>query len=274
MIEVHIVAADTQYKAFSYQTATTFSQNDANDGTFAAGNGELILIKQRNTGTNTVELHFARRGDDFKKCYLQTGTAFSCAEAQDGHFRLSDGYLYFIKVRNCHSNMVEIYRAKGLDTAPHPSLEAPFKSREGPFITDFHCADDSNGIWDIHAKFKKKLEFDLCLIKTANTDTHKVEYHVSEIKQSSCRRVFDHATPFWFETNGTYHLGRKRVVYFVKLRNSGSGKIEVMVGGTEPDNVRYFETCLGPEEANNGLFLIESAWGPEGWLEYWVDHFI
>ena len=132
------------------------------------------------------------------------------AETGNGWFQMVGSDLVFIKTRNTGSGKVEVHSAtasSGYSAGQHS-------------VTWFSSGDADNGAFHMVGP-------DLFFVKTANTGSGKVEVH-SATSGSGYGSGQHNVT--WF-TPGDAGTGRFHMagpdLFFVKTRNTGSGKVEV-----------------------------------------------
>jgi len=242
------------YQRRVFAAGTVFSPEDNGVWTFADFNGDgsqdLVYIKTKNTGTGKVEVHGARNESLFQEHSLATGTVFG-TEDQGTWLMLDwtgDGKadLVYIKTRNTGTNSVEVHIA---DAA---SQYQNFVLQTG---TCFGCED--NGVWTMSRKG------DLVYVKTRNCESSKIEYHVAS-KASNYQQFTQHvATDFSVEDNGTWCVsptcsGDFADLYYIKTRNTGSGKVEVhAVSASSGWKSRMVDvaTSFAPEESGRWLMV-------------------
>ncbi|KAF4336986.1 FG-GAP repeat [Fusarium beomiforme] len=235
-------------------TGTAFNLEDNGVWTIADvdGNGtqDLVYIKTRNTGTNKIEVHAVSRESGYQKFIIQTGTVFGIED--NGTWLMQDytgdgkADLVYIKTRNTGTGKVEVHVA---DAA---SRYQRFVLQTG---TVFNLED--NGVWTMSPKG------DLVYIKTRNTGTGKIEYHVASKEsryQSFTKQV---GTDFAVEDNGTWCLaprissGQFADLYYIKTRNTGTNMVEVHAVSAQNDfKTRLVDTGTGFNLENNGTWLM------------------
>ncbi|KAA8569019.1 hypothetical protein EYC84_000692 [Monilinia fructicola] len=88
--EVFVAPAASNYQTRLLSTGTTFTVE--NNGFWQLGaysaNGDLIYIKDVNTGTGTTEVHIASRASDYQIRLLDVGSTFT--QEQNGFWQLID----------------------------------------------------------------------------------------------------------------------------------------------------------------------------------------
>jgi len=93
-VEVHIADPATNYTTWKMHAATVFSSGDWTNGVFSmhnvysGGDGDLVFIKTRSTGTGTVELFVASGGGGYGSLNLATPTAYSVGDGGNGWWDL------------------------------------------------------------------------------------------------------------------------------------------------------------------------------------------
>jgi len=117
--EVFVASAASSYQTRLLSTGTTFTVE--NNGFWQLGdysaNGDLIYIKDNNTGTGTTEVHIASKASGYQTRLLDVGSTFT--EEQNGPWLLidfnGDGVLdlTYIKYQNTGSGTVEVHVASG-----------------------------------------------------------------------------------------------------------------------------------------------------------------
>ena len=112
-IEVHSMIAAGAYQYFDLQCVSIFSEVDAGNGSFTIDNGDLYLIKTRNTGSGVVEVHAASHRDKFASYSYHGTTPFTYDDAANGYFILRGGDLYYIRCNNTASGKTELYISDG-----------------------------------------------------------------------------------------------------------------------------------------------------------------
>jgi len=89
-VELHVKSAASGYRTSIIATGTGFSTADASNGFFSMANidgdgrPDLVFIKTRNMGTNTVELHAKSAASGYRTSIIATGTGFSLGDAYNG----------------------------------------------------------------------------------------------------------------------------------------------------------------------------------------------
>jgi hypothetical protein len=164
------------------------------------------------------------------------------------------GDLGFIKLYNTGSGTVEVH---------WDSLVNGSYRRSGDFTSDFSPADAANGIWQLFGSTNGAPE--LGFIKLYNTGSGTVEVHWDTLQGGTYRRAGDFTSDFspadaangqwdlFSATNGVPVLG------FVKVRNDGSGTVEVhwdtLQGGTYK-RAGDFTSDFSPGDAGNGIWQL------------------
>jgi len=78
--EIHVLAADKTYQAFSTQTKTAQHETDDNWDFGIAANRDVFAIKKNGTDSKTTELHILSADSGYQKFALQTKTALHEAD--------------------------------------------------------------------------------------------------------------------------------------------------------------------------------------------------
>ena len=92
---------------------------------------------------------------------------------------------------------------------------------------------ENDGVWTM-ADYTGDGKPDLIFIKTANTDTKKVEVHIASASSEYAYRILETGTTFAQESNGTWMVadytgdGKPDLIY-IKTKDTGTGKVEVHV---------------------------------------------
>jgi hypothetical protein len=208
--------------------STAFSPEDNGVWTFADlngdGNQDLVYIKRENTGTGKIEVHGASNESLFQEHTVSISTAFPVEDRGTClmHDWTGDGKadLIYIKLRNTGTKMVEIHVA---------TADSGYQSFAMQTGTCFECEEndhEDDGVWNLSRIG------DLVYVKTRNCGSNKIEYHVAS-KASNYQQFTRHSpTDFDVEDNGTWCIAPARSgdfddLYYIKTRNTGSGKVEV-----------------------------------------------
>ena len=229
-IEVHGASNESLFSKEISPITTAFSIEDQ-DGTWVMqdwtgdGKADLIYIKTRNTGTNSVEIHVATAESGYRKFARQVGTCFACED--DGVWDVSSkGDLVYIKTRNCGSSKIEYHVA---------SKASNYRQFTQHVATAFDVED--NGTWCLAPTCSGDFA-DLYYIKSRNTRSRKVEVQAASAGSGWKSRLVDITTSFEPEDSGRWlmvdlsHQGRPDLVY-IKTSSCESGKVEVHVVGSK-----------------------------------------
>jgi phosphatidylserine/phosphatidylglycerophosphate/cardiolipin synthase-like enzyme len=147
-------------------------------GSFVSGNNAptAALIKVRNTGSGSVEVHWdTLQGDSFTRT-RDYPSDFSTADAANGSWQLFGNLngapeLGFIKVRNTGSGNVEVH----WDT-----LQGNSYKRAHDYTTDFSTADADNGSWQLFGNIDGTPE--LGLVQVSNTTATQVHWDTLQMR--------------------------------------------------------------------------------------------
>jgi hypothetical protein len=239
-VEVHIASAASDYQQRVLEAMSDFNVADHGNGTWqvwgphANGWPTLYFIKTANTDSGTIEVHWDAF-DPSTHRYIRNGdlpTLYNQGDGANGTWQVcstSDGApadLFFIKTLNTPGGWVEVHAA---------SADSHYKQRILDVVSDFSVADRENGIWQLGAPYVNGWPT-LYFIKTANTDSGKIEVHWGTYNPSAnaYRRVDD--VPTWF-TRSDGALGAWQlltsigvplpVFFFVQDQGTASGRVEV-----------------------------------------------
>ncbi|KAI9668432.1 MAG: hypothetical protein M1831_001186 [Alyxoria varia] len=251
------ILGDVAYQDSIVATSSVFNTEENGVWTLAdfTGDGtpDLIYIKTGNTDTGRIEIHGSPSDSQFQEHTLATGTAFGIeVEEHDGTWLMCDytgdgkADLVYIKTRNTDTGKVEVHVA---DAA---SGYQTFVLHTGTCFEP-----DENGIWTMSAKA------DLVYIKTRNTASGNVEYHVSS-KASNYQAFTQHEWSNFaaLEDDGTWCLapythGDFADLYYIKTRNTGTGMVEVhAVSAKSQLKTRLMDVATGFALENNGYWLM------------------
>ena len=158
--------------------------------------------------------------------------------------------LVFIKTNNTPSGHVEVHVASGASN---------YQTRIFEGVTTF--ANESDGTW-LMADYDKDHIPDLVFIKTNNTPTGHVEVHVASGASNYQTRIFEGATTFANETDGTWTMANYDKdhipdLVFIKTNNTPSGNVEVHVAsGSSKYQKRIFEADTTFVNENDGTWLM------------------
>ncbi len=231
----------------------------------AVGLTDLDFIKTANTGSGSVEVHWAtassgyqQRGGDFISDFGLPGPS----EGVWDLFGSANGApeLGFIKTANTGTGTVE----------PHwDALTGGSYTRAGDFGSDFSAADTANGVWQLFGGGNGSPP-ELGLIKTANTGTGTIEVHWDMLQSGGYKRAGDFASDFSTAdaANGTWQLfgtaNGAPELGFIKTGKTGTGMIEVhwdTLQGSSYKRAGDFTSDFSEADAGNGIWKL---FGPVG----------
>lgn len=117
--ELFVASGASNYQTRLISTETTFTVENNGFWYLApySANGDLIYIKDVNTGTGTTEVHVASRASGYQTRLLDVGSTFT--QEQNGVWQLidynGDGKLdlTYIKYQNTGTGTVEVHVASG-----------------------------------------------------------------------------------------------------------------------------------------------------------------
>jgi len=242
-VEAFTATASSGYQS-GISSATRFSPGDANNGWFGLlPSTDLYFVKTKNTGSGRVEVHTATAGSNFQSG-VSTTSRFSPGDSDNGWFGLLPNRdLYFVKTKNTGSGKVEVHTA---------TAASGYTSGISTAAPRFSPADANNG-W-----FGLLPNNDLYFVKTKNTGSGRVEAFTATAA-SGYRSGVSSATRFSpaDADNGWFRMLPNNDVYFVKTKNTGSGKVEVHTV-TSASSYQAGISSAAPRfssaDANNGWF--------------------
>ena len=243
VVEVHNAVADDSYATSKVHAVTPIQVNDAPNGTWVVESKDVYFIKAANTGTSSIEVHRLSSGSTYSAFDLHQPSGFSAGEASNGIFTIDNGDLYFIKTKNTGTGFIEVQMA---------GHQKSFAKIEHHATSTFPCGDASNGYLTVRGG-------DLYLIKTRDTGSGKVEVYIADGDKDYKNRK-QHLT--WFSTsddkNGTWDIGTKGDLYFVKTKNPGSGRVEVHVATADSSYqaVSHYASVFGAADGLNGSWCV------------------
>jgi hypothetical protein len=215
---------------------------------------DLIYIKYGNTGTKSVEVHVASASSNYQTRIYESGSTF--AEETDGTWTLTDFDgdkkldLCFIKTQNTPSGNVEVHVA---------SASSGYQTRIYESATTF--TSETDGVWKL-IDWDGDAKPDLAFIKTTNTPSGNVEVHVASASSGYQTRIFESATTFVSETDGSWTLsdydgdGRPDLI-FIKTTNTGTKSVEVHVAsGSSSYQTRVWESGSTFAEETDGSWRV------------------
>lgn len=266
------------YRQFIRQTGTPLALGEDANGDFTvakiANNGfsDLVFIKRRNTGTNTIEVQVLSGASNYQTFITQTGTPLGAGEDGNGDFFMADvdgdgkPDLVFVKRRNTGSGKIEVHVLSGA------SNYQQFIVQTGTALAQTEDANGSFYLADVTGDGKA----DLVFIKRRSTGTGTIEIHV--LSQNSNFQAFVHqsGTPLSLaeDHNGDFLLADidrsgKADLVFLKRRNTGTGTIEVHVISAASGFANFFVqtgSTLTQGEDANGSFAVGDVVA-DGWTD-------
>lgn len=176
-VEVHIASGASRYQTRTQEVVTVFSNENNGIWKLYDYNGDgildLVYIKTRNTGTNTVEVHVASGAgaSPYNQLLLQTGTTFGLEN--NGFWSLAPyssptaADLVYIKDASTGTGTVEVHVA---------SASSGYQTRIFEGGSTFGA--EANGVWSM-IDYNRDAVLDLAYIKIESTGTGTVEVHVA-----------------------------------------------------------------------------------------------
>jgi surface antigen len=210
------------------------------------GSRDLFFAKTRNTGSGHVELHSATPGSGFQSGQHSV-TWFSPGDADNGWFQEVGADLFLVKTKHPGSGHVEVHSA---------TASSGYQSAGQHSVTWFSPGDADNGWFQMVGR-------DLYFIKTRNTGSGHVEVHSATA--ASGYQSGQHIVT-WFSpgdaNNGWFQMAGQDL-FFVKTKNTGSGRVEVHSAtlASGYGSGEHTVTWLSPSDANNGWFQVAGTKG-------------
>jgi hypothetical protein len=239
-VEAFRMSRSLGYGRLETALPTRFSSVDSDNCWFGMHrNGNIYCVKARNTPSGRAEVFTATHASQYvTPIFGDSASRFAVDSAGDGRFGiLPNGDLYFIKTRNTGTGTIEVHTALSPTFAHGLSIGTRFSALEA-----------ANGL------FGMLPNNDLYFIKTKNTAAGKVEAFSASSGSWYQNGI---ASPTRFTVaeaeSGVLGMLSNGDVYFVKLRNTVSGMVEVSTA-TRASNYTsgnplarcYFTTAEGP----------------------------
>jgi len=239
-IEVHN-AAPTGYMSGPVHSTTRFIWVDQDKGVWQMVGPDLWFIKTT-TDNGMVEVHSATAASGYYGGVSYATYLNGAVDASKGVYRMSGNTVFFVKLGDTGSGMVELHAA---------TAASNYQSGQHS-VTRFSPADRYNGVWQM-------VGGDLWFIKTRNTSSGRVEIHIATAA-SGYQSGPDVVT--WFspadQDNGSWQiLGHD--LYFVKTHSTPGDMVEVH---SMTESSGYWEgmhttTYLnGAVDGNNGWWWV------------------
>jgi len=242
-IEVRVASPDDQYSAVKRQYNSGYGREDGRNGDFTIDNGSLYLVKTRNTGSSTIEIHATTESSAYKTFSLHAKTSISLSDADNGVWTVDGGDLYFIKTRNTGSKYIEVHRVS-------PQNWGAFTLQ---VATSIPQSQGHDGTWVMYRG-------DLYFIKYRNTGGNNVEIHLLSGSQNYGGQPNVYTT--WFETrdgdNGTWDIGANGDLYFIKTYSTGSGNAEVHIASSASRyrTVAHYASVFSEGDGPDGVWCV------------------
>lgn len=240
--EVHIAENSSSYSIPTGHNVAAYQPDEWKNGKFDIDGGDLYFIKLRTTGTGVVEIHRTTATSGYRDFDLHSGTAFSLVDVENGIWTVDDEDLYLIKTKNVASGKIEVHRAG------HTNYKA-FDIHE---TTSLPQSEAGNGTWVV---FGQNLYF----IKYRNTSSQNVEIH---LLRGGDGYQHDTVSQTWFNVadgdNGIWDIGPDRDLYFIKTRNTGSGRAEVHIATAASlyQEVYHYASWISQTDGPNGTWCV------------------
>jgi FG-GAP-like repeat len=239
-IEVHVQSAASGFRQRIVTSSTAFLAAEDSFGNFAMadidldGRPDLVFIKQRVTGTASVEVHAASAASGFQQFIMHSASSFTEIEDTSGDFRMADVNLdrrpdlVFIKRRATPTGKIEVHAASGA---------TGFQQRIIATGSALLSAEDGLGSFAM-TDVDRDGRPDLVYFKQPTTASGKVEVHVLSAA-SGFQQFLQHAVSALPAIEGGFgdfalanFNGDLRLdLVFIKRRKTPTGVVEVHVLG-------------------------------------------
>jgi surface antigen len=220
---------------------------------------DLAFVKWAPTGSGRIEVHTATTASRYAQFGIHAATPIAAGDT-NGVFDMADvngdgrADLVYIKRRNTGSGRIEVHWA---------NAATGYGSYGGNLATVLSAADDPNGAFEL-ADMNGDRRADLVFTKTRNTGSGRVELHWADAASGYARFGAHQATAFSTADagNGYFHPADMNAdgrvdLGFVKIRNTGSGRIEVHWANAATGYGAFgghHATALSGGERTNGWF--------------------
>jgi surface antigen len=220
---------------------------------------DLAFVKWAPTGSGRIEVHTATAASSYAGFGIHAATPIAAGDT-NGVFDMADvngdgrADLVYIKRRSTGSGRIEIHWVNAGDG---------YRSFGGNLATVFSAAEDPNGPFEM-ADMNGDGRADLVFTKTRNTGSGRVELHWADAAGGYGRFGAHLVTAFSPADagNGYFHPADMNAdghvdLAFVKIRNTGSGRIEVHWADAATGYGTFgghLATALSGGERTNGWF--------------------
>jgi surface antigen len=220
---------------------------------------DLAFVKWAPTGSGRIEVHTATAASRYASFGVHAATPIAAGDT-NGVFDMADvnadgrADLVYIKRRNTGSGRIELHWV---------NAATGYRSWGGNLATVFSAADDANGAFEL-ADMNGDRRADLVFTKTRNTGSGRVELHWADAASGYVRFGANLVTVFSPADagNGYFHPADMNAdgrvdLAFVKIRNTGSGRIEVHWANAATGYGTFgghYATALSGAERSNGWF--------------------
>lgn len=257
-VEVYSATPSSRYGSGT-SFVTSFNQNLTDDGVFQVNGGQLWYIKLRNTNSGRIEVYSSSIASGFK-AVQGWATYFPESEALNGKFQIFASELWFVKLRNTDTGMIEMHSAKASDNYLNFNSGIHRPTHFGLELAD-------KGEWRVNGR-------DLWLIQFHNTPSGKVEIHSANCGSIDCSRFSDqnfgeHEVTYFDpvdEDNGFWNVStdttRNHYLTFIKTKNAQSGQVEAHLaskdkGYTNFNDNHHIRTYFPALDGENGLWFTD-----------------
>lgn len=224
---------------------------------------DLAFVKWAPTGSGRIEVHTATAASGYAGFGVHAATPIGAGDT-NGVFDMADvnadgrSDLVYIKRRNTGSGRIEVHWV---------NAASGYSSFGGNIATVFSAADDPNGSFEM-ADMNGDGRADLVFTKTRNTGSGRIELHWADAASGYGRFGANLATAFSLADagNGYFHPADMNAdgrvdLAFVKIRNTGSGRIEVhwanAAGGYGSFGGNFATALSGAERANGSFETVD-----------------
>ncbi|KAK4452633.1 hypothetical protein QBC34DRAFT_293246 [Podospora aff. communis PSN243] len=240
-VEVHIASPTDGYSKPAGHHVSGYSLADRNNGDFVVGPEGLYFVKTRNAQSGKIEAHRTTAASGYRDFDIHAVTVFELRDTDNGTWTFDNGNLYLVKTQRCESGLIELHRANG----------GSFNAFSLHAAVPIPVSEAGNGEWDV---FGDELYF----VKYRNTQGGNVE--VWKVSGSGLQTVTRWTT--WFNTadgvQGSWRIGKGGDLYFIKTKNTGSGKAEVHVASARSgyQQVSHNATWISQDDGPLGTWVV------------------
>ena len=217
--ELHVLQATTppgqpSYSFFNLETGTKFPETGDNWQFLIADNRDLIGIKQRDTGTNSTEVHIATASSGYKSWNNETGTCLH-ETGDNWQFLVAvNRDIYAIKKSKTGTNKTEVHILSAIHNYQQYSLEKGTILNETGANWTFALADNN----------------DLIGIMKSDTVSKMTEVHILDHSTNYQSYKLEHATTLHeVGDNFSFLISKNLELFAIKENNTGTATTEVHI---------------------------------------------